>query len=69
MVLNISESAYLVLSYDMGHHLSAPSLQPLVGHRFKAHLITIERCRLEREKATLLKMTFFNVCERAEEDI
>lgn len=35
-------AAYLVLSDDMRHHLSAAGLQTLVGQRLEAHLVAVE---------------------------
>lgn len=35
-------TAYLILSDDMRHHLSAASLQTLVGQRLEAQLIAVE---------------------------
>lgn len=37
----------LVLFDDMGHHLSAARLQAFIRQRLKAHLMTVEDCRLE----------------------
>lgn len=53
-------AAYLVLSDDVRHRLSAAGLQTLVGQRLEAHLVTVERGCLRGDQTVFSGMEISN---------